>query len=177
MPETKPDPPVDLAFLEGTPVFGGIERPALGLIAEHLERRLLPAGSRVVSEGEGAREMFVVERGEVEVLVHRPLPGEGDLVLARLRAGDCFGEMSLLDIQPRSASVRTLCDASLLVLPYRELLAIRGRDADAFLLLVLNLGREVSRRLRVCHGLLLEALSASGRGHREAEEVFGSRRP
>lgn len=177
MPDNPPDPPVDLGFLSGTPVFGGFEKPALALVAEHLERRRLPAGSRVVAEGDGAREMFVVESGEVEVVVHRPPPGEGELVLARLSRGDCFGEMSLLDVQPRSATVTTLSDASLLVLPYRELLALKRRDADAFLLLVLNVAREVSRRLRVCHGLLLEALAASGRDHREAEEVLGSRRP
>lgn len=166
--------PIDLAFLERTPIFGAIERTALVLLAEHLQRRVLAAGSRVVAEGEGAREMYVVERGEVEVLVHVGSSGEEDLVLARLGAGDCFGEMSLLDVQPRSATVRTVGETSLLVLRYRDLLAVRKRDPEAFVLLVLNVGREVSRRLRVCHAHLVDVLRASPERQHLAQEVFGS---
>ncbi len=173
MPETPPDAPIDPAFLESTPIFGGMERPALALFAEHLLRRLLPGGSRVVAEGEGAREMYVVERGDVEVLVHLGAEGEEDLVLARLHAGDCFGEMSLLDVQPRSATVRTVSETSLLVLRYRELLAIKVRDPDAFTLLVMNVAREVSRRLRVCHRHLIDVLREAPDRHHVAQEIFG----
>ena len=176
MPDAKADRAPDLAFLEGTPVFGALERPALELIAEHLERRLLPPGRLVVAEGDGAREMYVLESGAVEVFVHR-VPGDGDdLVVARLGRGDCFGEMALLDIQPRSATVRTLDETSLLVLRFRELLEIRRRDPEAFLLLVLNLAREVSRRLRGCERHLLDLLHRLPEGSAVAQEVFGSRR-
>lgn len=158
MEGTKADPSPDPAFLERTPVFGALERPALDLIAGHLQRRLLPGGSLVVAEGAGAREMYVVESGGVEVRVHGDPGDDGDLVVATLGPGDCFGEMSLLDVQPRSASVRTLEETSLFVLRYRDLLEIRRRDPEAFLLLVLNLAREVSRRLRASERRLLDLL-------------------
>ena len=176
MADTKADPSPDLAFLEGTPVFGALARPALELIAEHLQRRVLPASSLVLAEGEGAREMYVVERGGVEVRVHRDPDDECDFVVATLGPGDCFGEMSLLDIQPRSATVRTLGETSLLVLRYRELLEIRRRDPEAFLLLVLNLAREVSRRLRASERHLIDLLRRLPEGEVAAQEIFGPRR-
>lgn len=164
------EPPLDAAFLASVPIFGGLTGSPLDTVASHLVRVLLPAGSPVVAEGDGAREMYVVESGELEVRK------DDEVVLARLRRGDCVGEMSLLDIQPRSATVRALTDTSLLVLRYRELMAIRRQDPEAFTLLVLNIAREVSRRLRVCQGLLLDAVHA---GHVEGpamHEVFGSTR-
>jgi CRP-like cAMP-binding protein len=174
--DAKADPSPDLAFLEGTPVFGALDRSALELIAGHLQRRVLPASTLIVAEGEGAREMYVVERGGVEVRVRCDSGDEDDLVVAALGPGDCFGEMALLDIQPRSATVRTTEETSLLVLRYRELREIRQRDPDAFLLLILNLAREVSRRLRASERHLIDLLRRLPEGAAVAREIFGSRR-
>ncbi len=176
MTGTKADPPPDLAFLEGTPVFGALARPALELIAEHLQRRFLPASTSVLAEGEGAREMYVVERGGVEVLVHCDPDDGDDLVVAALGQGDCFGEMSLLDIQTRSATVRTVGETTLLVLRYHDLLEIRQRDPEAFLLLVLNIAREVSRRLRASERHFVNLLRRLPEGAVATQEIFGPRR-
>jgi CRP-like cAMP-binding protein len=176
MPDAIPDPPVDLSFLQGTPIFGGLEAEALKLVASHLLRRVLPAGSLVLSEGEAAREMYVVESGLAEVRVHRSPPDEGDVHLATLKAGDCFGEMSLLDIQSRSASVTTRAETSLLVLRYRELLVIRNADAETFTFLVMNIAREVSRRLRASQRLLLDVLHQLDDHQHLTQAVFGKPR-
>jgi CRP-like cAMP-binding protein len=176
MADAKADPPPDPAFLEGTPVFGALDRPALERIAGHLLRRVLPAASLVLAEGEGAREMYVVEKGGVEVSVHCDQDDEDDVVVATLGPGDCFGEMSLIDIQPRSASVRTVGETTLLVLRYRELLEIRRSDPEAFLLLVLNLAREVSRRLRASERHLVDLLRRLPAGAVATQEIFGPRR-
>lgn len=170
------DPPPDLSFLSGTAVFGGLADESLRVVAGHLERRVLPGGTLVVSEGEGAREMFVLERGEVEVFIHRSHVEEGELLLATMARGDCFGEMSLLDIQSRSATVRTRTETSLLVLPYRKLLAVRKADEEAFVMLMLNVAREVSRRLRACEKRLLQALSHESHDVELTQEIFGSPR-
>jgi hypothetical protein len=71
------------------------------------------AGALVVKEGEPGHEMFVVESGTVEVF-RGGGPAERRLLL--LGAGDFFGEMALLDDQPRSASVRATADCRLLVI-------------------------------------------------------------
>lgn len=172
-------PAPDLDFLASTPIFGGLPLKALSTLAASLERRVLGAKSRVVAEGEGARELFVVEEGLLEVtrlaeVKAGPSPHEEELVLALLHKGDCFGEMSLLDIQPRSATVRARTEVSLLVLPYRELLGLEQRDHHTFALLVLNIAREVSRRLREAQRILVDLDLATLEGTKITQEVFGS---
>lgn len=71
------------------------------------------AGSLVIREGEPGQEMFVVESGSVEVFRGS---GPKEQKVSTLGAGDFFGELSLLDDQPRSASARALTDCRLLVI-------------------------------------------------------------
>jgi hypothetical protein len=80
--------------------------------------------------------------------------------------------MSLLDIQPRSATVRTRGEAALLVLRYRELLRIQKADPEAFTLVVMNAGREVSRRLRDTHALLLDVVRRGEEREGVLEDLF-----
>lgn len=175
------EPAPDLDFLSSTPIFGGVQAPALSSLAALLERRTFTTASRIVAEGDGARELFVVEQGILEVTRHGKVAGlaphEEELVLAVLHRGDCFGEMSLLDIQPRSATVRARTDVSLLVLPYRELLGLEQRDHHTFALFVLNIAREVSRRLREAQRLLVTFELAALEGKPMTQEVFGSALP
>jgi len=165
---------VDVAFLESIPVFGGLTTEAILLVAARMERRTLGPDKVVVNAGDSAREMFIIEDGEVEVMLGRTEP-LSDVVLATLRKGDCFGEMALLDIQPRSATVRTRTAASLLVLPYRKFHLLAREEGNLFTMLILNLSREVSRRLREAHRLLLEL--ALERHDLPTQRIFGSPRP
>jgi CRP/FNR family cyclic AMP-dependent transcriptional regulator len=71
------------------------------------------AGAFVVREGEPGQEMFVVESGSVEIFRGS---GETERRISLLGAGDFFGEMVLLDDQPRSASARAATDCRLLVI-------------------------------------------------------------
>lgn len=70
-----------------------------------------PAGAYVFREGEGGEEMYILEEGQVEI-VKRYGPEEKRLAL--LEAGDFFGEMSMLESRPRSASARVVADARVL---------------------------------------------------------------
>lgn len=71
------------------------------------------AGALVIREGEPGQEMFVVESGSVEVFRGS---GPKEQKVSALGAGDFFGELSLLDDQPRSASARAVTDCLLLVI-------------------------------------------------------------
>ncbi len=74
-----------------------------------------------------------------------------------LGPGDWFGEMSIVDIQPRSATVRTLAPSRLLRISAADLDALYRYDLRSYSLIVLNLARELSRRLRVADGILAES--------------------
>ena len=138
-------------------LFGGLPDEALAELAAPLEIRAVPAGTTVFREGEQGRELFVILTGELEVLKHAPRGGE--VRVALLGPRDWFGEMSLLDVQPRSATARVVAPARLLVIGARDLDALYRRDLKSYALFVLNVAREMSRRLRVVDGVLADVVA------------------
>jgi CRP-like cAMP-binding protein len=94
-------------------IFRDLPKEALRAVAQGTERRMYCAGELVIEEGSEGSELFVVESGEVEVLVARER-GEPARV-AVLGKGRFFGEMSLMTGERRRASVRTTTDTVLLV--------------------------------------------------------------
>jgi small-conductance mechanosensitive channel/CRP-like cAMP-binding protein len=98
-------------LLSRVDLFAAFDAAALDGLARQAVVRVAPAGSVVVEQGEPGQSMFVVVEGDLRVHV----PGaDGTLREAGyLRAGDFFGEMSLLTGQKRSATVRAIGDAVL----------------------------------------------------------------
>ena len=133
-------------FLGQIPIFGGLSEEVLRRIAEAGTVGELPAGAQLISEGEPARSLFVVYEGELEICKRG---GQGvEVRLAVLHPGDCLGEMSLIDIQPRSATARALSPAVVFRLGHGEIGKLRRSHPEVYTLLVLNIAREISRRLR-----------------------------
>jgi CRP/FNR family cyclic AMP-dependent transcriptional regulator len=143
-------------------LFGGLPDETLLRLAAELPRRHVQIGEGVVEEGAPAREMFVVLDGELEVL--KRAPDGKDVRLGLLGPTDCFGEMALIDVQARSATVRALAPSLLLVLSAEQVDRLLYRqDMKAYALLVMNIARELSRRLRVADGILAQFMSAAQR--------------
>ena len=103
-----------LAFLREVRLFKDIAEPELAALAGSLRERPLKRGQVLFREGELGEEMFVVRRGSI--VISKPVTGRVEQVLARIGPGDFFGEMSLFDRSPRSATVQSDSDATLLVL-------------------------------------------------------------
>jgi CRP-like cAMP-binding protein len=138
-------------------LFGGLSDEVLQTFVGSLEVSELAAGTVVFKEGESGRDLHIILDGEVEVL-RRSKRGH-DTRVAILGPGDWFGEMSLLDVLPRSATTRVLAPSHLLRLTAHDLDLLYRRDMRAYSLLVLNIAREISRRLRVADGLLAELVT------------------
>src|SRR5687768_9296450 len=128
---------------------------ALGCIAEHARRVDLGAGEVLLREGDAAKEMLVVMAGKLEVIKRN---GEAEACIATLGPGDVAGEMALIDIQPRSAEVRSVGPASVIVLGHADIAAIYREDQKSYTLLVLNIAREISLRLRRLDQLLADLM-------------------
>ncbi|MET0287451.1 MAG: cyclic nucleotide-binding domain-containing protein [Polyangiales bacterium] len=143
------------AALRDIGLFGGISDESLGRLAAELPELRAEPGKNVVDEGDLSTEMFVVIGGELEV-VKRALDGS-TVRVAMLGPGDWFGEMAILDVQPRSASVRALAPSLLLTMSADQVdrLLYRVSPKD-YSLLVMNIARELSRRLRVADGILAQ---------------------
>lgn len=155
---TAPPPAVTAAELRNIALFGALGEAALEQFAQSLELVTPQPGDFLFREGDEARDMFVVLSGEMEVLKqskHGP-----DARVALLGIGDWFGEMSILDVQPRSATVRALAPSRLLRLRSTDLDALYRQDVKAYALIVLNVARELSRRLRVADGILADFVAS-----------------
>jgi CRP-like cAMP-binding protein len=149
-------PPVEV-LLGNIPIFGAIGDRALQQIHKLLKVHSFEAGAFVVHEGDTEKNVYIVERGEVEVLkTCTGLPPQMARI-AVLGPGACFGEMALIDVLPRSASVRTTQRSVLWSFSNADLYYIYQWDLETFTLIMMNLARELSRRLRKADLLLAEA--------------------
>ena len=94
------------AFLRRVPLFSGLTEQQLDALAAGSARRSYPKGRTIVSEGEPSQSMYILLAGRAKV---QRSDSEGkEVILAVLGSGEFFGEMSLIDDSPRSASVITL---------------------------------------------------------------------
>jgi CRP/FNR family transcriptional regulator, cyclic AMP receptor protein len=147
------------AFLVATPFFGGLSDASLELLISMLVERRFDVGATVVAEGEPGRSMYVVHSGELAV---RKLGESGRVFpMARLGPGDFFGEMTLIDVQNRSATVVAESPAVLYELAARSLYACYKADINAYVMVVQNINRELCRRLRRADKRIAELADAS----------------
>jgi CRP-like cAMP-binding protein len=138
-------------------LFGGLDDAALGELSRTLGAFAVQPGETVFHEGDSGRDMFVLLEGEMEVL--KRSKREREARVAVLGPGDWFGEMAILDVLPRSATVRAIAPSTLLRVSAQELDVLYRRDLRSYSLIVMNIAREMSRRLRVADGLLAELVA------------------
>lgn len=133
------------AQLQQMPFFGGLTESALGVLLDDSREIAVPAGAFFFREGDPGESLYVLDAGEVELT---KTTQTGPVVLARLQAGDCFGEMAVIDLSPRSASAQALLATRALELSMNGLHALYQQDVEQFALVQMNMARELSRRLR-----------------------------
>jgi len=134
-----------IELLQATPLFGGIRDDIVGFVLARAPTITVARGECFFREGERADCMYVLERGQAVVVQGG---GESERVLRTLDRGACFGEMSLMDLAPRSASVRAVSDCTALQVSAACLFEIYQKDLEQFAMIEMNMGREVTRRLR-----------------------------
>ena len=131
--------------LRGVRLFAGLEDAQLESLLRYLEPVQIPQFSHLVRQGEHGDAMFLILEGELRAL---SIVEGKEMTLATMLAGDCFGEISLLDQGPRSADVIANRDTKLMRLSsaaFEKLV----REAPALAVpLLLALSRAVVERVR-----------------------------
>jgi len=120
-------------FLKTVRLFREFEQPDLLALTGQLRERKLRKGQMLFREGDQGEEMFLVREGTI--LVSKAVTGKVEQVLARFGPGDFFGEMSLFDRSPRSATIQAETETQLLALDrdnVNRLIEINPRAAAAF---------------------------------------------
>jgi CRP/FNR family cyclic AMP-dependent transcriptional regulator len=136
-----------LELLPKHPLFQRMRPAQIDQFGALGELQVFAEEAPIVLEGSLGDAMYLVLQGAVEVR-------KGDRPLAVLRAGDFFGEMSLVEPAARSATVVAIEPATLFRLPNAGLEALHDRDPAAFSQLLVTIVRVLSDRLRRANALV-----------------------
>jgi CRP-like cAMP-binding protein len=126
----------------------------LALLLDRVEEVAVRKGEFFFLEGDEGNSAFVLERGSVSIVKQWE---EKSYLLRHLHAGDCFGEVALMDFCRRSASVLADQDCAAIELSTSDLRQIANRDLEQFTMIYMNMGRELCRRLREADQRLFRA--------------------
>ncbi len=126
-----------LLFVRGVPIFKELRDDFLVRLASVMDELSFPKGYTIFTEGQEGRALYIVVSGRVRVHL-------GNRDLAELDEGACFGEMSLFDSEPRSASITTLEPCDCLVLTQQQLYDAIDETPG----IAVNIIRLLSRRIR-----------------------------
>ena len=130
-------------LLKGVDLFSALDDAQLEVVAKMVIEKTYRKGEVILMEDDDSNQsLFIISKGEVKVVLTAEDGREA--ILATLKEGEFFGEMSLLDGEPRSATVRAVEVSHLLTIRHEEFLATIRKHPD----LALTLLGEMSRRLR-----------------------------
>jgi CRP-like cAMP-binding protein len=135
----------------------GIDRGTFNKLADIAKYREYKPGDILIQEGEQKDEIMLIEEGQVEVFKSgnkrdsekkKITTLAGSEKMYDLYQGDVLGEMSLIDIEPPSASVKAVTKVGIWVMDRLEFTALLREDLEAYNTILANIARILSRRLR-----------------------------
>lgn len=126
-----------LLFIRAVPIFQELRDDFLVRLASVMDELSFPRDHTIFTQGQEGRSLYIVVSGLVRVHI-------GDRDLAQLKEGACFGEMSLFDAEPRSASITTLEECDCLMLTQLQLYDAIDETPG----IAINMIRLLSRRIR-----------------------------
>lgn len=127
--------------LQNVPLFRSLAPEQLEVIARHCKRKQISAGNILFREKEPGTEFYIILSGTVKIFTGSP--GGEEKILSLFKAGDSFGEMALIDGQPRSASAAAVENCLLLVLSKADFLEVLRNNFDISLAIMQELGRRL----------------------------------
>ena len=132
-----------ILLLKKSPMFSEAQTEDLRTVAQAMEEETFFKGDRIFDINGQGDNMYIIQHGQVGISLNKDPSIKGDYI-ATLSAGDCFGEMNLLDDQPRSASAHALKDTSTLTLEKERLRGLIINYPE----LSLSMLRSLSLRIR-----------------------------
>jgi CRP/FNR family transcriptional regulator, cyclic AMP receptor protein len=141
-----------LPILSEIAIFGGFSERQFHEIFKYLEEAAFKQGDYIFQKGDDPSYIYIVKKGKIDLLITAQ-----KIVLKKktLAVGDCFGEASLMAMHKHTATAVALEDSQIMVLSRRALLQLRKEDTALFSLFMMNIARELARRLEVTDEILL----------------------
>ena len=123
------------------PIFGGMAEEQIEKIIPLLKKENFGPDEFIITEGKPNDRIYFLIKGQVSV-------ARKDMILTKFGEGEAFGEMEVLDVMPAVASIKSVTEVNLMSISNRTLREIYKIDVKIFSLLIMNLARDLSRRLR-----------------------------
>jgi diguanylate cyclase len=144
-------------LLQRAALFSQLNEDELALVARYSRYRTCATGEVVFSQGTHREELYLVKQGSISIRRRGPEETDTDQEIARFVSGEVFGEMDLLDTQPRSASAVAEWATTLLVFPHGiEFSLLLEKHPDVFARILRKLLGEIARRIRAIDRLISE---------------------
>ena len=144
-----------LSILARISIFGGITDGQRKEIFRRLEAGVFKKGDCIFKKGDESNYIYIVKKGMVDLLIT-----DNDVILHKknLGVGECFGEASLMSMHSHMATAVAAEESEIIVLSKHALNELRHEDPELFSLLLINIARELARRLKTTDDLLLHFL-------------------
>lgn len=159
----------DATLLRKTELFQALDEDAMASVLGHVSVSELQRNDRVFDEDDHATALYVVRSGRIAIAKRAIV--EKESIVALMEAGDLFGEMSLFDGLPRSATARALEASEVLTVPYDPITAVL-EERPTLLWHIVSL---LARRLRTTDAALADSmfLDVTGRTAKRLLELAG----
>ncbi|MDR1930802.1 MAG: cyclic nucleotide-binding domain-containing protein [Treponema sp.] len=132
-------------------LFGGLFEEQIKRILPLMEQEEYRKGEDIIVEGAPNDKIRFIISGRVAVLVN-------GMTIYEIGEGETFGEMEVLDVMASAATIRTLEPTSVISISNRGLRSVYKEDIHSFSLIIMNLARNLSRRLRHMDDKITEEL-------------------
>jgi CRP/FNR family transcriptional regulator, cyclic AMP receptor protein len=156
------------SLLASIPLFESLSPEDLDHLGSQLEERALEEGEEIFDKGDPGDAMYLIDEGAIEISLGS---GKQRVVLASLFQGQYFGELSLLDGAPRSASARAAKPTKLLALDRDDFVEFVRSKPDA----ALTIMSEIAERMRATNELMTQTVTRNVFMEEEEEMTFGER--
>lgn len=139
-------------------IFDGLSETELVSITPHMMIMHLPADAIVTLEGQKPDLLYLIAEGKLVVIKKDPETGQKDII-ATLSKGNSIGEMALLDPKPRSASIQAIEPTTLYAISLSAIEKFANQNLRAYLLILKNIGKETSKRLRYTNDVTISSMT------------------
>jgi CRP-like cAMP-binding protein len=143
---------VEPQTLQKYSLFGGLDEEQICKILPLMSMENYGPDELIITEGKPNDKIFFLIEGRVSV-------NKKDYLLAHFGEGEAFGEMEVLDVRPAAASIKSLSPVKVMSISNKTLREIYKLDAKIFSLMIMNLARDLSRRLRKMDELMASSSS------------------
>ena len=149
-------------ILSDVAILGGVTEEQCQKIFKRLETGIFKEGENIFQKGDEPSHIYIVRKGKIGLMI---IEQQINFLKKTLVTGECFGVASLMAMRRHTSTAVVLEDSEVLVLSREALWQLRREDIELFSLLMMNIARELARRLKLTDDILLSYMQT----HKDGE--------